>query len=240
MDLELTDDQELFRETTAKFFERTCPISTVREWAEKEPAGYPERLVAAGRRARMDVVAGVRGGRRGQCVGSWPAGPDPGGRGDGSAGVPGAALARRTWWPPRSPSTDTGAQRRRYLPGILSGEAIATWCLGDRRSVLRSAACAAARRRPRGEGSSSPGRKARRRRRPRPSSWSSPRWSTATPPSSSSTPTRPASRSVAAEASISTHRFGFGRVRPGRADARAVLGEVGGAAGPDRAAVRVA
>ena len=41
MDLELTEDQELFRETTAKFLERTSPLSTVREWAEKEPAGFP-------------------------------------------------------------------------------------------------------------------------------------------------------------------------------------------------------
>ena len=42
MDLELTDDQELLRETTANFLDRTCPVSTVREWAEKEPAGYPD------------------------------------------------------------------------------------------------------------------------------------------------------------------------------------------------------
>ena len=41
MDLHRSDDQELFRETTRKFLESTCPVSTVREWAEKEPDGYP-------------------------------------------------------------------------------------------------------------------------------------------------------------------------------------------------------
>ena len=42
MDVELTEDQGLFRETTANFLDRTCPVSTVREWSEKEPAGFPD------------------------------------------------------------------------------------------------------------------------------------------------------------------------------------------------------
>src|ERR1700735_622442 len=42
VDVELTDDQELFRETTANSLDRTCPVSTVREWSEKEPAGFPD------------------------------------------------------------------------------------------------------------------------------------------------------------------------------------------------------
>ena len=91
MDLELTDDQELFRETTAKFIENTCPLSTVREWAEKEPAGLPGRLVAAGRRARLDLAPGLRGGWWRQRVGSRPARSDPGGRGHGALGLPGTA-----------------------------------------------------------------------------------------------------------------------------------------------------
>ena len=41
VDLHRSEDQELFRETTRKFLETTCPVSTVREWAEKEPDGYP-------------------------------------------------------------------------------------------------------------------------------------------------------------------------------------------------------
>jgi len=36
VDLQLSDDQVLFDETTARFLETSCPISTVREWAEKE------------------------------------------------------------------------------------------------------------------------------------------------------------------------------------------------------------
>ena len=92
--------------------------------------GIPRRLVAAGCRPRLDVVAGVRGGRRGQCLRSRPAGPDPGGRGDGSAGVPGTA----------SPDQRGGRRalrlRHRRSAGaapaeILSGEAVATWCLAE-------------------------------------------------------------------------------------------------------------
>jgi alkylation response protein AidB-like acyl-CoA dehydrogenase len=36
----LTDDQQLFHETTAKFLEDTCPMDTVRGLAEDEPAGF--------------------------------------------------------------------------------------------------------------------------------------------------------------------------------------------------------
>ena len=41
MDLQRNDDQELFGETTRRFLESTCPVATVRQWAEKEPSGYP-------------------------------------------------------------------------------------------------------------------------------------------------------------------------------------------------------
>ena len=91
MDLQLSDDQLLFDETTARFLETSCPVATVREWAEKEPAGFPARVVAARRRAGLDLPAGVGGGRRGQRVGPRAAGPGAGGRGDGTAGRPRAA-----------------------------------------------------------------------------------------------------------------------------------------------------
>jgi alkylation response protein AidB-like acyl-CoA dehydrogenase len=36
MDLDLTDDQELFREATARFIKTACPLTTVRAWADHE------------------------------------------------------------------------------------------------------------------------------------------------------------------------------------------------------------
>ena len=39
MDLELTADQELFRDTTRQFLADQVPLTTVRAWAEL-PAGY--------------------------------------------------------------------------------------------------------------------------------------------------------------------------------------------------------
>ena len=41
MELQLTEDQVLFDDTTARFLESSCPVATVREWADKEPAGFP-------------------------------------------------------------------------------------------------------------------------------------------------------------------------------------------------------
>ncbi len=48
MDLELSDDQELFRETTARFIDARCPIPRVRELAEHPVAHDPALLGEAG------------------------------------------------------------------------------------------------------------------------------------------------------------------------------------------------
>ena len=40
MQFGLTDDQQLFRETTVKFLEDTCPLDAVRRVAEEEPGGF--------------------------------------------------------------------------------------------------------------------------------------------------------------------------------------------------------
>src|SRR5262245_1578741 len=39
MELELNQDQELFRDTTRKFLESSCPLPTVRAWADL-PDGF--------------------------------------------------------------------------------------------------------------------------------------------------------------------------------------------------------
>lgn len=130
MDVELTEDQGLFRETTANFLDRTCPVSTVREWSEKEPAGFPDdwwRQGAALGWTSLLVSEADGGGsvsghglldltlvaeEMGRRVSPGPLGP---------TNVVAAALSEY----------GTAAQRARYLPGILSGEAIATWCLAE-------------------------------------------------------------------------------------------------------------
>jgi alkylation response protein AidB-like acyl-CoA dehydrogenase len=48
MDLELSDDQELFRETTARFIDARCPIPRVRELADTAVAHDPALLGEAG------------------------------------------------------------------------------------------------------------------------------------------------------------------------------------------------
>ncbi len=136
MDLELTDDQELFRETTAKFIENTCPLSTVREWAEKEPAGYPSEWWRQGAELGWTslLVSEDDGGGSvsghglldltlvAEVMGHWVS-PGP----LLPTNLVAAALSE----------FGTAAHKERYLPGLLSGEATATWCLAEpRRSGL--------------------------------------------------------------------------------------------------------
>ena len=47
VDLDLTSDQELFRETTARFIESACPLTTVRALAESETGVDPDYLSKA-------------------------------------------------------------------------------------------------------------------------------------------------------------------------------------------------
>jgi len=139
VDLDLTEDQELFRETTAKFLERTSPLATVREWAEKEPTGFPASYWSQGAELGWTslLVAEDHGGgsvsghglldlalvaeEMGRWVSPGPLVP---------TNVVAAALSE----------FGTDAQREAFLPGLLSGQAVATWCLGEpRRSGLPTA-----------------------------------------------------------------------------------------------------
>jgi alkylation response protein AidB-like acyl-CoA dehydrogenase len=133
VDLDLTEDQELFRETTAKFLERTSPLSTVREWAEKEPAGFPASYWRQG--AELGWT-------------SLLVSEDDGGGSVSGHGLRDLALVAEEMgrWVSPGPLLPTNvvaaalsefgseAQRAQYLPRLLSGEAIATWCLSELRS----------------------------------------------------------------------------------------------------------
>ncbi len=130
MDLQRSDDQELFRETTRKFLESTCPVPTVRDWAEKEPAGYPADWWRRGAELGWTslLVAEEDGGgsvsdhglldlvlvaeEMGRLVSPGPLLP---------VNVVAAALTR----------SGSAEQRAAVLPALLAGEAVATWCLAE-------------------------------------------------------------------------------------------------------------
>ncbi len=129
MDLHRSDDQELFRETTRKFLESTCPVSTVREWAEKEPDGYPSDWW-----------------RRGAELGwtSLLVSEDDGGGSISGHGLldlvlvaeemgrlvsPGPLLATNVVASALGTSPD--GRHAPVLAELLSGEAVAAWCLAE-------------------------------------------------------------------------------------------------------------
>lgn len=130
MDLHLSDDQELFRETTRRFLESTCPVQTVREWADKEPAGFPAAWWRQGAELGWTslLVAEDDGGgsvsghglldlvlvaeEMGRLVSPGPLLP---------TNLVAAAVA----------ASGTAEQRSQILPPLLSGESVATWCLEE-------------------------------------------------------------------------------------------------------------
>ncbi len=130
MEIDLTEDQELFRETTAKFLERTSPLPTVREWADKEPAGYP----AAWWRQGAEL------GWTSLLVPEEDGGGSVSGRGLVDLTLVAEEMGRWVSPGPLLPTNvvaaalaefGTEAQRAAYLPRLLSGESVATWCLGE-------------------------------------------------------------------------------------------------------------
>jgi alkylation response protein AidB-like acyl-CoA dehydrogenase len=126
VELELTEDQTFFVETTRRFLEAECSIPAVRE-LEHDPVGYDPKVWAQGAELGWTslLVPEADGGGSfsehglldlvlvaeeiGRAVAPGPLVPV-----NVVAGVLG-----------RAGSTD---QRAEILPGLLSGERIATWC----------------------------------------------------------------------------------------------------------------
>ncbi|HEY6427144.1 MAG TPA: acyl-CoA dehydrogenase family protein, partial [Acidimicrobiales bacterium] len=129
MELDLTGEQELLRDTAARFIDATCPLSAVRELIGSEtglPAGYlgaagglgwfamlvPEELgggtMSGAGLSDLAIVAEERG--RALQPGPFVC-----------TNVVAAALA----------SGGTPQQHTEILPGIRDGEAVATWVIGD-------------------------------------------------------------------------------------------------------------
>ncbi|MGH9097470.1 MAG: acyl-CoA dehydrogenase family protein [Acidimicrobiales bacterium] len=129
MDLRLTDDQRLFRDTTRKFLQTTSPLETVRKLADTEPAGFDRKWWKRGAElgwvsmlvAEADGGGSVSGHglldlvlvaeEMGRLVSPGPLVP---------TNVVAAAIAR----------SGTPDQRRHWLPDLVSGDAVGAWCLG--------------------------------------------------------------------------------------------------------------
>ncbi len=130
MDLQRNEDQELLRETTRRYLESTCPLPTLREWADKQPAGFPLEWWRRGAELGWTslLVAEDHGGgsisgqglmdlvliaeEMGRLVSPGPLGP---------VNVVAAALSE----------SGSDEQRAEVLPQLLSGEALASWCLSE-------------------------------------------------------------------------------------------------------------
>lgn len=130
MDLERSDDQELFRETTRRFLESTAPVATVRQWSEKEPSGYPADWWRRGAELGWVslLVAEEDGG--GSVSGTGLADLALVAEEMGRLVSPGPLLMANVV---ASAVSDLGTadQRAEVLPGLLSGESVATWCLAE-------------------------------------------------------------------------------------------------------------
>jgi alkylation response protein AidB-like acyl-CoA dehydrogenase len=129
VDLELSSDQEFFVDTTRKFLEAEAPLTTVRQQAD-DPAGFDRAWWRRGAElgwTSMLVPEEDGGGsvsghglldlvlvaeEMGRLVSPGPFLP---------TNLVAAALA----------ASGTPAQRQAVLPGIVSGDVVASWCLAE-------------------------------------------------------------------------------------------------------------
>ena len=129
MDLELTADQELFRETTQQFLRSEAPLTVVRTWADT-PSGYDHDWWRRGAELGWTslLVSETLGG--GSISGA--------GLGDlalvaeemGSMVSPGPIIPVNIVAQTLSlEASDEMSQS--VLPGLLSGDTIAAWCLAE-------------------------------------------------------------------------------------------------------------
>ena len=129
MELNISDDQEFFRDTTRRFLATECPLTTVRSlaasdagfepsyWRQGAELGWTSLLVPeahGGGSISGDGVVdlSIVADAFGRHVAPGPLAP---------VNVVAAAIAR-------SGSDD---QRDSYLPGLLAGESVAAWCGAD-------------------------------------------------------------------------------------------------------------
>ena len=129
MEFGLTDDQQLFHETTAKFLEDTCPIDVVRRIAEEQPDGFDRTWWRQGGELGWVsmLVAEEHGGGSvsGQCLSDLALVAEEFGRRVSPGpliptNVVASALSRAG-----------GPEHVKHLAGLVGGETVAAWCPPD-------------------------------------------------------------------------------------------------------------
>ena len=129
MDLELTPDQELLRDTTRKFLQATVPLIEVRALAEN-PAGFDRGWWQKGAELGWTslLVDEQRGG--GNISGEGLRDLALVAEEMGAMVSPGPLIATNVV--AQTLSCDaSGELAQRVLPGLLSGESVATWCVAE-------------------------------------------------------------------------------------------------------------
>ena len=121
MELELSEDQELFLDTTRKLLAAEVPIPAVRA-LESDPAGFTPDVLAPRRRARLDLDARARGRRRRLALRARPARPRAGGRGDGPARARPGPLVPVNVVAAAVSRPGSAEQKAAVLPGLLGGD----------------------------------------------------------------------------------------------------------------------
>jgi alkylation response protein AidB-like acyl-CoA dehydrogenase len=129
VDFVLNDEQQLLRETTAKFLDDTCPLAEVRRIAEEVPAGFDRDWWCQGAElgwTSMLVPDDLGGG----CVSGGPL---------ADLSLVAEEMGRRVTPGPLVPTNvvaaaiaRSGSQvQHKQLAGLLSGEAVAAWWPGS-------------------------------------------------------------------------------------------------------------
>jgi len=129
MELELTSDQELLRETTARFIQETCPLTTVRQLIDSETGLPPGYLSAAGELGWFAMlVPETQGGGNvsGEGLRDLACIAEERGRGlQPGPFVPMNVVAETL------ARSGTPKQQAESLSAIVGGESIATWAVAD-------------------------------------------------------------------------------------------------------------
>jgi alkylation response protein AidB-like acyl-CoA dehydrogenase len=129
VDLEPTDDQQLFRDTTRKFLEDSCPLSAVRRIAVEEPGGFDRQWWRRG--AELGWLS--------MLVPEELGGGSISGGGLGDLSLVAEEMGRLASPGPLIPSNvvagalaraGSPAQVKQFLADLVSGETVAAWCTG--------------------------------------------------------------------------------------------------------------
>jgi alkylation response protein AidB-like acyl-CoA dehydrogenase len=129
VELDLSEEQELLRESTARFIESRCPLSTVRSLLESATGMPAEYLHAAAELGWFAMLAPEEyggGSVSGEGLRDLAIVAEEHGRGI----QPGPFVSMNVVV---SALTDTGTadQKSTLLPALCRGESLATWVLGD-------------------------------------------------------------------------------------------------------------